>query len=148
MSRVHRSLVWAVSSMCRAHMHTVRKYFQKVQKMLNLSIPPKASLLLLLYCHRSHKNCISKVHNYFFAEHFAHFVRSNISVCAITCSVIFFVCVDIQAKVNTQKSVAKLKWTSSSSICRFSQWEITRVFRDDKQTICTMNCLHFPFYIF
>ena len=32
MSRVHRSLVWAVSSMCRAHTHTVIKYFQKVQK--------------------------------------------------------------------------------------------------------------------
>ena len=139
MSRVHRSLVWAVSSMFRAHTHTVRKYFQKVQKMLNLSIPPwiqnnntsqtrKVCCCFYLYFHRSHYNRISKVIiSYFFAEHFAHFVRRNISVCAITCSVIFFVCVDIQAKVNTQKSVAKLKWTSSSSICRFSQWEITYI---------------------
>ena len=45
MSRVHRSLVWAVSSMFRAHTHTVRKYFQKVQKMLNLSIPPQYKII-------------------------------------------------------------------------------------------------------
>ena len=75
--------------MCRAHMHTVRKYFQKVQKMLNLSIPPQNKIITqarqgksaVAFCHRSHYNRISKV--IIFLQNILHILFEGIFQCVL-----------------------------------------------------------------